>query len=70
MVMARGRFGANGLSWEEARLVEDDPTAGYCYPAFLSLGDGTALLAYCAGAATTGDQGCLVRTRVRRVELG
>ncbi|MBR1589133.1 MAG: exo-alpha-sialidase [Kiritimatiellae bacterium] len=37
-----------GRTWTHVRNLEDDPAGWYCYIALQPLGDGTALLGYCA----------------------
>lgn len=54
-----------GSTWSQPQMIEDDPSAGYCYTAIYE--HGTALyLAYCAGGIQ--DFGsCLNRLRIRRM---
>ncbi len=59
----------NGVDFGAPQIVEDDPLAGYCYPAIHFTGPGEMLLAYCAGNERLGDKGCLVRTRIARLRL-
>lgn len=59
----------DGLHFGEPMLLEDDPQGGFCYPAMHFTGEGDFLLAYCAGSETTGDEMCLVRTRIVKVAL-
>ncbi|MCB1878265.1 MAG: exo-alpha-sialidase [Chromatiales bacterium] len=56
-----------GRSWENHRLLEDDPGHGYCYIAIHATEDRHVLLAYSAGG---GEQGYVLDTlRVRRLAL-
>ena len=38
----------DGLTWQNARTIEDDPSGHFCYIAVHPLDDGTVLLGYCA----------------------
>ena len=38
----------DGLTWQNARAIEDDPNGHFCYIAVHPLDDGTVLLGYCA----------------------
>ena len=38
----------DGITWQGARLLEDDPKGHFCYIAVEPLADGTVLLGYCA----------------------
>ena len=58
----------DGLHFGEPQLLEDDPLGGFCYPAVHFTGERSALMSYCAGSESTGDEMCLVRTRIIRVE--
>lgn len=69
LVIAEGEFGANGISWGEPRIIEEDPRAGFCYPSVMYLSEKEALLAYCAGSAEFGDENCLTRVRIRKIGL-
>ena len=69
LVIAEGEFGANGLHWNAPRVIEDDPNAGFCYPAILFTGENTAVMSYCAGGVEETDEMCLVRTRIRTITL-
>ena len=55
-----------GQTWEHHRLIEADPTGGYCYTA-IHFVDDHVLLAYCAGGEDTAM--VLDRLRVRRIGL-
>ena len=59
----------DGLHFGAPEILEDDPTAGYCYPAIHFTGPGELLLSYCAGSGTLGDEMCLVRTRIAKIAL-
>lgn len=69
LVIAEGEFTKNGLSFGEPRVIEDDPEAGFCYPAIHFTSADRAVLAYCAGGVEPSDVSCLVRTRIRVIEL-
>ena len=69
LVIAEGEFGGCGIRWSAPRVIEDDPEAGFCYPAMLFLSEREAVLSYCAGSSVNGDEMCLVRTRIRKVSL-
>ena len=38
----------DGVTWQDARPIEDDPAGHFCYIAIEPLDDGTVLLGYCA----------------------
>ena len=59
----------NGLDFGEPQLLEDDPKAGYAYPAIHFTGPGEMYLAYCAGNERLGDHSVLWRTRITRLRL-
>jgi hypothetical protein len=59
---------SDGLRFGKPEIVEDDPLGGFCYPAVHFTAPDRFLLSYCAGSETTGDEMCLVRTRI--VEIG
>lgn len=69
LVIAEGTFDKRGLHFGEPRILEDDPNAGFCYPALLFLNEREALISYCAGGAAPDDVSCLVRTRIRKITL-
>lgn len=52
---------------ENMRLIENDDTRGYCYPAVFFPDKDTMLLAYCSGGAEDGM--CLTRLTIRRLTL-
>ena len=41
----------DGLTWQNAKPIEDDPDGHFCYIAVYPLDDGTVLLGYCAYSA-------------------
>ncbi|MBQ3638247.1 MAG: exo-alpha-sialidase [Clostridia bacterium] len=59
----------NGLDWGEPAVIEDDPEAGFCYPAVYFTGEREFLLSYCAGSGAKGDGMCLVRSRIAKIAL-
>ncbi len=59
----------NGLDFSAPQIIEDDPMAGYAYPAIHFTGPGEMLLAYCAGNERLGDRSALVRTQITRLRL-
>lgn len=69
LVIAEGEFGGCGIRWSAPKVIEDDPNAGFCYPAIHFLNEREALLSYCAGGVEETDEMCLVRTRIRKVCL-
>lgn len=69
LVIAEGEFDGRGIHWGAPKVIEDDPNAGFCYPAILFLGEREAVMSYCAGGVDPDDEMCLVRTRIRKVEL-
>ncbi len=69
LVIAEGEFTAGGIRWGTPKRIEDDPAAGFCYPAILFLNEREAVMSYCAGGVDPTDGMCLVRTRIRKVEL-
>lgn len=69
LVIAEGAFDERGLRFNEPRIIEDDPNAGFCYPALMFTGEHEAVMAYCAGGVGEHDESCLVRTRIRKISL-
>ena len=59
----------DGLRFSSPVILEDDPEAGFCYPALYFTGEKEFLLSYCAGNGRNGDEMCLVRSRIAKVEL-
>jgi hypothetical protein len=53
-----------GQTWECRKLVENDPSRGFCYTAIHGVGDGV-LLAYCCGERKTGQ---LADLRIRKID--
>lgn len=45
----------DGASWGPYKVIEDDPEAGYCYPAIFFTDDNSVLISYGKG----GEEGCL-----------
>ena len=60
---------ADGLNFDAPQVLEDDPLGGFCYPAIHFTGEQEFLLSFCAGSERTGDEMCLVRTRILKVSL-
>lgn len=56
-----------GKTWENFKVIENDPARGYCYTAIYFIDD-HALLAYSAGGAST--KGLLNLLRIRRIDQG
>lgn len=56
-----------GSTWSDMRVIEDDPTHGYCYPAAFFTDDDAMLVAYCAGGVEDGS--CLARVTMMRIPL-
>ncbi len=56
-----------GQTWQHRKVLEDDPTRGFCYIT-IHFTDDAALLAYCCGGGKRG--GVLQDTCIRRVDLG
>lgn len=52
-----------GRTWENSRILEDDPDGWYCYTNITFVGDG-ALVGYCAGDSRVGGLNRLKVTRV------
>ncbi len=69
LVIAEGEFTGGGIRWGAPKVIEDDPGAGFCYPAICFLSESEAVMSYCAGGVEASDEMCLVRTRVRKVVL-
>ena len=69
LVIAEGVFDAGGIRWGAPRVIEDNPEAGFCYPAVYFLSETEAVLSYCAGGVDPADEMCLVRTRIRKITL-
>lgn len=69
LVIAEGEFGGCGIRWGAPKVIEDDPEAGFCYPAMMFLSEREAVMSYCAGGVEETDEMCLVRTRIRKVSL-
>ena len=59
----------DGVHFGGTQGIEDDPMAGFCYPAMLFTGERELLLSYCAGGVAETDEHCLVRTRIVKIEL-
>lgn len=57
----------NGETFQNMKILEDDPKAGFCYTAIHETADGCVLLGYSAGG--TGDECCLNRQRIRKILL-
>lgn len=55
-----------GRSWEQAKVLEDDPQGWYCYTA-MEFTEDAVLLGYCAGNTPT--ENGLARTRITRIPL-
>jgi hypothetical protein len=62
-------FSDDGLRFGEPQVIEDDPEGGFCYPALHFTGPDGCLLSYCAGSGRNGDEMCLVRSRIVRIEF-
>ncbi len=69
LVIAEGTLDGFGIHWGAPKVIEDDPNAGFCYPAIMFLDEHEAILAYCAGGVSEEDASCLARTRIRKIEL-
>ncbi len=69
LVIAEGEFGGCGIRWGAPKVIEDDPEAGFCYPAMMFLSEREAVMSYCAGGVEETDEMCVVRTRIRKVSL-
>lgn len=59
----------DGVHFSAPVVLENDPEAGFCYPAMHFTDENTALISYCAGGIEPSDQMCLVRTVISRVNL-
>ena len=59
----------DGVHFSAPTVIENDPEAGFCYPALHFLDEKTALAAYCAGGIEPTDEMCLARTVISRVDL-
>lgn len=64
LVMAESSDGVHFIS---PQVLEDNPDAGFCYPAMHFTGEKSMLLAYCCGGVEASDASCLVRTRISTV---
>ncbi len=53
----------DGNTWEDYKIIEDEPNYGYCYTAIHFLDD-SVLLGYCAGGPEDGS--CLAKLRVKK----
>lgn len=56
----------DGVKFSEPKVLEDDETRGFCYPAMEFLEDGI-LLAYCSGGKE--EDGCLNRITIKKIGL-
>jgi len=61
-------FSDDGVHFSESAELENNPMAGFCYPAIHFTSENSALLAYCAGGVEKTDTSCLVRTRIMKIE--
>lgn len=59
----------DGVHFSAPTVLENDPEAGFCYPAMHFLDEKTALIAYCAGGIEPEDWMTLTRTVISRVTL-
>ena len=59
----------DGVHFSAPTVLENDPEAGFCYPAMHFLDEKTALIAYCAGGIEPEDWMTLTRTIISRVTL-
>lgn len=57
----------DGKTWTDEYIIEDDPNAGYCYPACFFTNDGYMLASYCSGTVEQGS--CLVQTTIARIKI-
>ncbi|MBQ4354605.1 MAG: exo-alpha-sialidase [Clostridia bacterium] len=60
-------FSDDGVHFSSPIELENDPEAGFCYPALHFTSENTALIAYCAGGVGKTDESCLVRTRIAQI---
>ena len=60
-------FSDDGVHFDAPVELENDPMAGFCYPAIHFTSANSALVAYCAGGVEKTDVSCLVRTRIARI---
>ncbi len=65
-VIARSK---DGVNFSKPEIIEGIKKAGYCYPAMYFISENVALVSYCAGEDELGDDNCLVRTRIIKVEV-
>ncbi|NLX78656.1 MAG: exo-alpha-sialidase [Clostridiales bacterium] len=56
----------DGINFSDYCIIEDDPEAGFCYPAIYFTGENSMLLSYCSGDKTC--HSCLCRTTIRKLE--
>lgn len=56
----------DGINFSDYCIIEDDPDAGFCYPALFFTGEKSMLLSYCSGDKTL--ESCLTRTTIRYLE--
>lgn len=61
-------FSDDGVHFSAPAELENNPNAGFCYPAIHFTSENTAFLAYCAGGVEKTDVNCLVRTRIVKLE--
>lgn len=57
----------DGKTFGAQKIIEDDPTHGYCYPAVFFTKDRAMLVAYCAGGEEDGL--CLARLSIKKIAL-
>ncbi len=58
----------DGRTWSDPKVIEDDPTRGFCYPAVFFTKDGSMLLAYCRGGEPE-EECCLQRLGMMKIPL-
>lgn len=61
-------FSDDGVHFSAPAELENNPDAGFCYPAIHFTSERSAFLSYCAGGCEKTDVNCLVRTRIVKLE--
>lgn len=55
----------DGINWSDPSVIEDDPNAGYCYPAAFFTNDSSMLISYCSGKLE--DKDCLAASSIMKI---
>jgi hypothetical protein len=59
----------DGKSWNDYKIIEDDPDAGFCYTAIHFTNDSHVLLKYCSGGKKDNLASCLHKLTVVKIPV-